>query len=125
MPQYRATLHRTEGGDAKTADTKDIRSFAPSWSRGDRSRFCLKVQDGCDYFCSYCTIPFASGRSRNGTIASLVEQARQAAAEGGKEIGLTGVKLGDLGKSTGEALFELGKALGRVAGGERYGTYFL
>ena len=85
--QYLGDLHKHEGGEAYTTATKDIRSFAPSCSRGDRTRFFLKVQDGCDYFCSYCTIPFARGRSRNGTIASLVEQARQAAAEGGKGLG--------------------------------------
>lgn len=82
--------------------------------------FLLKVQDGCDYFCSYCTIPFARGRSRNGTIASMVEQARQAAAEGGKEIVLTGVNIGDFGKTTGESFFDLVKALDQVEGIERY-----
>ena len=86
---------------------KEIRSFAPSCSRGDRTRYFLKVQDGCDYFCTYCTIPYARGRSRNGTIASLVEQARQVAAEGGKEIVITGVNIGDFGKSTGETFFDL------------------
>ena len=99
---------------------KDIRSFAPSCSRGDRTRFFLKVQDGCDYYCSYCTIPFARGRSRNGSIASMVEQASQAAAEGGKEIVLTGVNIGDFGKSTGETFFDLVKALDEVEGIERY-----
>lgn len=118
--QYLGDLHKHEGGEAYTTATKDIRSFAPSCSRGDRTRFFLKVQDGCDYFCSYCTIPFARGRSRNGTIASLVEQARQAAAEGGKEIVLTGVNIGDFGKSTGETFFDLVKALDRVEGIERY-----
>ena len=82
--------------------------------------FFLKVQDGCDYFCSYCTIPFARGRSRNGTIASMVEQAGQAAAEGGKEIVLTGVNIGDFGKTTGETFFDLVKALDQVEGIERY-----
>ena len=80
----------------------------------------MKVQDGCDYFCSYCTIPFARGRSRNGSIASLVEQARQAAAEGGKEIVLTGVNIGDFGKTTGETFFDLVKALDEVESIERY-----
>lgn len=80
----------------------------------------MKVQDGCDYFCSYCTIPFARGRSRNGTIASMVEQAGQAAAEGGKEIVLTGVNIGDFGKTTGESFFDLVKALDQVEGIERY-----
>ena len=78
------------------------------------------MQDGCDYYCSYCTIPFARGRSRNGSIASLVEQARQAAVEGGKEIVLTGVNIGDFGKSTGETFFDLVKALDEVEGIERY-----
>ena len=99
---------------------KEIRSFAPSCSRGDRTRYFLKVQDGCDYFCTYCTIPYARGRSRNGTIASLVEQARQVAAEGGKEIVITGVNIGDFGKSTGETFFDLVKALDTVEGIERY-----
>ena len=78
------------------------------------------MQDGCDYYCSYCTIPFARGRSRNGTIRSLVEQARQAAVQGGKEIVLTGVNIGDFGKSTGETFFDLVKALDEVEGIERY-----
>ena len=78
------------------------------------------MQDGCDYFCSYCTIPFARGRSRNGRIEEIVEQARQAAAEGGKEIVITGVNIGDFGKTTGESFFDLVKALDQVAGIERY-----
>ena len=118
--QYLGDLQKHEAGEAHTTATKDIRSFAPSCSRGDRTRFFLKVQDGCDYFCSYCTIPFARGRSRNGTVASMVEQARQAAAEGGKEIVLTGVNIGDFGKTTGETFFELVKALDEVEGIERY-----
>ena len=118
--QYLGDLHKHEAGEAFTTTTKDIRSFSPSCSRGDRTRFFLKVQDGCDYFCSYCTIPFARGRSRNGTVASMVEQARQAAAEGGKEIVLTGVNIGDFGKTTGETFFDLVKALDQVEGIERY-----
>ena len=118
--QYLGDLQKHEKGEAITTTTKDIRSFSPSCSRGDRTRFFLKVQDGCDYFCSYCTIPFARGRSRNGTIASMVEQARQAAAEGGKEIVLTGVNIGDFGKTTGESFFDLVKALDQVEGIERY-----
>ena len=118
--QYLGDLQKHEKGEAITTTTKDIRSFSPSCSRGDRTRFFLKVQDGCDYFCSYCTIPFARGRSRNGTIASMVEQARQAAAEGGKEIVLTGVNIGDFGKTTGESFFDLVKALDQVDGIERY-----
>ncbi|SHF90101.1 threonylcarbamoyladenosine tRNA methylthiotransferase MtaB [Bacteroides luti] len=113
-------LHKHDKGEAVASSFKDIRSFAPSCSRGDRTRYFLKVQDGCDYFCSYCTIPLARGRSRNGTIASMVEQAEQAAADGGKEIVLTGVNIGDFGRTTGESFFELVKALDKVQGIERY-----
>jgi threonylcarbamoyladenosine tRNA methylthiotransferase MtaB len=100
--------------------TKDIKTFAPSCSKGNRTRYFLKVQDGCDYFCTYCTIPYARGFSRNPTIASLVEQAQQAAAEGGKEIVLTGVNIGDFGKTTGEQFIDLVKALDGVEGIQRY-----
>lgn len=118
--QFLGNLEKRTQGLSFTSPLKDIRSFAPSCSRGDRTRFFLKVQDGCDYFCSYCTIPFARGRSRNGSIASLVEQAQQAAAEGGKEIVITGVNIGDFGRTTGESFFDLVKALDEVEGIERY-----
>lgn len=100
--------------------TKMIKSFAPSCSRGNRTRYFLKVQDGCDYYCTYCTIPYARGNSRNPTIASLVAQAEEAAREGGKEIVLTGVNIGDFGKTTGENFLDLCKALDKVEGIERY-----
>ncbi len=100
--------------------TKDIKSFAPSCSRGNRTRFFLKVQDGCDYFCTYCTIPYARGFSRNPSIASLVAQAEDAAKEGGKEIVLTGVNIGDFGKTTGESFIDLVKALDKVEAIQRY-----
>ena len=104
----------------RTVKTKDIRSFAPSCSRGNRTRYFLKVQDGCDYFCTYCTIPYARGFSRNPSIESLVAQAREAAAEGGKEIVLTGVNIGDFGKTTGERFIDLVRALDAVEGIRRY-----
>lgn len=100
--------------------TKMIKSFAPSCSRGNRTRYFLKVQDGCDYYCTYCTIPYARGNSRNPTIASLVAQVEEAAREGGKEIVLTGVNIGDFGKTTGESFLDLCKALDKVEGIERY-----
>lgn len=100
--------------------TKDIKTFAPSCSRGNRTRYFLKVQDGCDYFCTYCTIPYARGFSRNPTIGSLVEQARQAAADGGSEIVLTGVNIGDFGKTTGESFLDLVKALDGIEQIRRY-----
>ena len=97
-----------------------VKDFAPSCSRGNRTRYWLKVQDGCNYFCTYCTIPFARGLSRNPTIKSLVEQAEKAAAEGGKEIVLTGVNIGDFGRSTGEKFIDLVRALDDVEGIRRY-----
>jgi threonylcarbamoyladenosine tRNA methylthiotransferase MtaB len=117
---YLGDLSKNEKGETITSTFKDIRSFSPSCSRGDRTRYFLKVQDGCDYFCSYCTIPFARGRSRNGKIEDIVAQARQAAAEGGKEIVIAGVNIGDFGKTTGETFFDLVKALDAVEGIERY-----
>ncbi|MBR6032495.1 MAG: tRNA (N(6)-L-threonylcarbamoyladenosine(37)-C(2))-methylthiotransferase MtaB [Bacteroidaceae bacterium] len=95
-------------------------SFSPACACGERTRYFLKVQDGCDYFCTYCTIPFARGRSRNGSIASLVCQAEEAARMGGKEVVLTGVNIGDFGKTTGETFIDLLRALDRVEGIERY-----
>jgi threonylcarbamoyladenosine tRNA methylthiotransferase MtaB len=113
-------LNLLEHGRIITSPIKEIRTFVPSCSAGDRTRYFLKVQDGCDYFCSYCTIPFARGRSRNGTIAELTAQAEQAAREGGKEIVITGVNTGDFGKSTGETFPDLLRALDRVEGIARY-----
>ena len=100
--------------------TKDIRTFVPSCSRGGRTRYFLKVQDGCNYYCTYCTIPIARGRSRNGSIASLVAQAEEVARQGGKEIVITGVNIGDFGRTTGETFLQLIQALDRVEGIERY-----
>ena len=107
-------------GDIAVTPTKDIRTFVPSCSRGNRTRFFLKIQDGCNYFCTYCTIPFARGRSRNPSIASLLGQARGVVVDGGKEIVLTGVNMGDFGQSTGETFAQLVKALDEVDGIERY-----
>lgn len=121
-----SAAERDENGKAESlhefhsVKTKMIKSFAPSCSRGNRTRYFLKVQDGCDYYCTYCTIPYARGNSRNPTIASLVAQAEEAAREGGKEIVLTGVNIGDFGKTTGESFLDLCKALDKVEGIERY-----
>ena len=100
--------------------TKEIKTFQPSCSRGNRTRYFLKVQDGCNYYCTYCTIPFARGNSRNPSIASLVEQSEQAAREGGKEIVITGVNIGDFGQTTHERFLDLVKALDGVEGIKRY-----
>ena len=120
LMKYLGNLQKHDKGEAVTRALKDIRCFAPSCSRGARTRYFLKVQAGCDYYCSYCTIPFARGRSRNGKIADIVAQARQAAAEGGKEIVITGVNIGDFGKTTGESFYDLVQELDRVEGIERY-----
>lgn len=100
--------------------SKELREFMPSCSRGDRTRYFLKVQDGCNYFCSYCTIPAARGRSRSGSINQLVEMAQQVAAEGGKEIVLTGVNIGDFGHGTDKNFSDLVEALNRVEGIDRF-----
>ena len=113
--------HDTESqGEYHSVKTKDIKSFQASCSRGNRTRYFLKVQDGCNYFCTYCTIPYARGFSRNPSIASLVQQAKDAAQEGGKEIVLTGVNIGDFGETTGESFLDLVKALDKVEGIQRY-----
>ena len=101
-------------------EAKDLRDFMPSCSRGDRTRYFLKVQDGCDYWCTYCTIPKARGRSRSGSIADIVAQASLAAEEGGKEIVITGVNIGDFGKGRDESFLDLCRALDKVDGIERY-----
>ena len=111
------TTHRNV---VDACDSRDIREFRPSCSRGDRTRFFLKVQDGCDYWCTYCTIPRARGRSRSGTIDSLVAQAAGAAAAGGREIVITGVNIGDFGKGRTDTFFDLIRELARVEGIDRY-----
>lgn len=116
MPEERQLVAH----EHRTVRTADIRNFMPSCSCGDRTRYFLKVQDGCDYYCTYCTIPFARGRSRNGSIETLVNQAREAAEAGAKEIVITGVNIGDFGKTTGESFLDLLKALDSVEGIERY-----
>ena len=106
--------------DVVVTPMPQIRKFVPSCECGDRTRYFLKVQDGCNYYCSYCTIPYARGRSRSGSIESLTAQARQVAAQGGTEIVITGVNIGDFGNGTGESLADLLKSLDRVDGVERY-----
>ncbi|MDU5342890.1 MAG: tRNA (N(6)-L-threonylcarbamoyladenosine(37)-C(2))-methylthiotransferase MtaB [Prevotella bivia] len=115
-----ATANGEENKKYHTVKTKDITTFQASCSRGNRTRYFLKVQDGCNYFCTYCTIPYARGFSRNPSIASLVKQAEEAVAEGGREIVLTGVNIGDFGRTTSESFLDLVKALDKVEGIERY-----
>ena len=99
---------------------QNVREFHPSCSQDDRTRYFLKVQDGCDYFCTYCTIPFARGRNRNASIADTVKLAQKVADEGAKEIVIAGINTGAFGKSTGETFFELIQALEKVEGVERF-----
>ncbi len=110
--QNHAEIHHTQ--------TKNIRNFAPSCSYDERTRHFLKIQDGCDYYCTYCTIPFARGRSRSASIEETLNSARKAAAEGAKEIVLTGVNLGDFGKGTSENLYQLIRRLDENEIVERY-----
>ena len=107
-------------GEFHAVKTKDITTFQHSCSKGNRTRYFLKVQDGCNYYCTYCTIPFARGNSRNPSIESLVAQAKKAAAEGGKEIVITGVNIGDFGQTTGEKFIDLVKALDAIEEIKRY-----
>ena len=107
-------------GEFHAVKTKDIKTFQHSCSKGNRTRYFLKVQDGCNYYCTYCTIPVARGNSRNPSIESLVAQAKKAAAEGGKEIVITGVNIGDFGQTTGEKFIDLVKALDAIEEIKRY-----
>ncbi|GHT03085.1 tRNA (N(6)-L-threonylcarbamoyladenosine(37)-C(2))-methylthiotransferase MtaB [Bacteroidia bacterium] len=118
--EYIESYWQNSGQKINVTPTCETTEFVPSCSQDDRTRHFLKVQDGCDYYCSYCTIPFARGKSRNGTIADLVRQAEQVAAVGGKEIVLTGVNIGDFGKTTGEQFIDLLRALDDVEGIERF-----
>lgn len=111
---------RTRNAAVEVTPFRRIETFTPSCERGDRTRWFLKVQDGCDYFCTYCTIPFARGKSRSGRVSQLTDMAAKAAAEGAKEIVLTGVNIGDFHNADGETFFDLIRALDRVEGIERY-----
>lgn len=103
-----------------SSDIRKHKSFHPSYSKDDRTRCFLKIQDGCDYFCTYCTIPYARGRSRNASIEQTVRQAQRAISEGQKEIVLTGVNIGDFGKTTGETFIDLLRRLDELEGEIRY-----
>lgn len=120
ITSYLGDLSKRPEPQVYTTRFQEIQTFHSSCSADDRTRHFLKVQDGCDYFCTYCTIPMARGRSRNPHINELVQQARDVASRGGKEIVLTGVNIGDFGRSTGEDFFSLCRALDDVEGIERY-----
>ena len=120
ISQYLDLWLQNHGKAVEVSPSLSISEFLPSCERGDRTRYFLKVQDGCDYFCTYCTIPFARGRSRSGSIVSLVDLAKDVALKGGKEIVITGVNIGTFGKDHGEDFLTLLKELDKVDGIERY-----
>jgi threonylcarbamoyladenosine tRNA methylthiotransferase MtaB len=107
-------------GQSAWTPVKDVKEFIPGFSYGDRTRTFFKVQDGCDYFCSFCTIPLARGRSRSANVATTVQSVRNLASNGIKEIVLTGVNIGDFGAGTGENFHSLIQALEKVDGISRY-----
>lgn len=114
--------HIENSGDSCFSSNEEIlkvKDFSPAYSINDRTRTFLKVQDGCDYYCTFCAIPFARGRSRSDTIANTIKQAEEVAKQGQKEIILTGVNIGTFGKDHDETFFDLIKALEKVEGIER------
>ena len=114
ITKYLENLEKHQEGEVHTCAFGEISEFQHAYSFGDRTRSFLKVQDGCNYFCTYCTIPMARGKSRNPSIESLVNEARNIAAQGVKEIILTGVNIGDFGHSTRETFLAMIKALDEV-----------
>ncbi len=119
IPAYLGDLEKKKTTEIKTTRLADIKSYHKAFSWGDRTRSFLKIQDGCDYYCSFCTIPYARGKSRNDNIVNTTAEAKKAVDKGFKEIILTGVNIGDFGKSTGENFFDLLKALEKVEGLKR------
>ncbi len=116
IPAFLGDLSKRPETEIITTRLADIKSYHKAFSWGDRTRSFLKVQDGCDYYCSFCTIPYARGKSRNDTIENTVKEAEKAVAKGYKEVVLTGVNIGDYGKTTGENFLGLLKALEKVEG---------
>jgi len=113
-------ISKRQEGEVIAGEIKEVREFVPGFSSGDRTRTFLKVQDGCDYFCSFCTIPLARGRSRSASIKSTLAQAKLAAEKGAKEIVLTGVNIGDFGKGNDENLLGLVQELDKIDGVDRF-----
>jgi threonylcarbamoyladenosine tRNA methylthiotransferase MtaB len=120
IADYIDDLSKKASPEIHSCDTGVQQNFNASYSMGDRTRSFLKIQDGCDYGCSYCTIPMARGNSRNPAIPSIIEEAERIAEKGIKEVVLTGVNIGDFGKSTGDSFVELLKELVKVNGIDRY-----
>ena len=119
IPAHLNNLEKRETTEIKTTRLANIENYHQAFSWGDRTRSFLKIQDGCDYFCSFCTIPFARGKSRNDNIQHTVAEAKKAVEKGYKEIVLTGVNIGDFGKSTGENFLDFLKEMENVKGLKR------
>ncbi|NOZ47565.1 MAG: tRNA (N(6)-L-threonylcarbamoyladenosine(37)-C(2))-methylthiotransferase MtaB [Chlorobi bacterium] len=117
---YLNSLDKKKFPEIHSCEVNTVHDFVPSYSSGDRTRSFLKIQDGCDYPCTYCTIPLARGKSRNNSIIKTIEEAHKIASEGFKEIILTGVNIGDFGKSTNETFLNLIQELDKVKGIERF-----
>lgn len=120
ITQYVDSWLQNQDQCVETTPSLAINEFMPSCEKGDRTRYFLKVQDGCDYFCTYCTIPFARGRSRSGKIEELAAMARETAIKGGKEIVITGVNIGTFGRDNGQDFFSLIRSLDKVEGIDRF-----
>ncbi|TKG96100.1 tRNA (N(6)-L-threonylcarbamoyladenosine(37)-C(2))-methylthiotransferase MtaB [Puteibacter caeruleilacunae] len=120
LTSYISNFTKREKAEIYTSKPAHIKSFHKAYSFGDRTRTFLKVQDGCDYFCTYCTIPLARGTSRSDTVENTVKEAQRIADTGVKEVILTGVNIGDFGRKNNESFFDLVKALDEVEGIERY-----
>ena len=118
--KYIDHLEKKGTGELHPCEVESVKDFHSSYSMGDRTRCFLKIQDGCNYYCTYCTIPFARGNSRNMSIRETVQQAEEVAKQGAKEIILTGVNIGDFGKSTNETFLDLIKELEKVKGISRF-----
>lgn len=118
--KYIDHLEKKGTGELHPCEVESVKDFHSSYSMGDRTRCFLKIQDGCNYYCTYCTIPFARGNSRNMSIKETVQQAEEVAAQGAKEIILTGVNIGDFGKSTNETFLDLIKELEKIKGISRF-----
>lgn len=114
------SLDKLEETIIENKNIKETREFIPAFSKGDRTRSFLKIQDGCDYFCTFCTIPLARGKSRNATIEETITEAKKIAATEIKEVVLTGVNIGDFGQGGDENFFQLTKALDDVEGIDRF-----
>ena len=118
--EYLQNYEAKEEPEIHTCALDDAVKYYPSYSKGDRTRSFLKIQDGCDYACTYCTVPLARGKSRNQSIWSILDEASCIADSDIKEVVLTGVNIGDFGKSTGESFYELINQLEKVGGIERF-----